>query len=109
MNKRAEYIGELSNEKLEILQKEHGKIDTIEVPMNDERTKFAVGYLKKIDRQLMGAALTVADPIAAKEMVLNSIFVGGEKSILTDDELFFSACTVVGELMSFRRAILKKN
>lgn len=107
--KEIKYQGRIPDEMLKKLEEKHGKIYTVEVPMNDDGTEVAVGYFKYIDRQLMGAALSIKNPMESKEMVLNETFLDGHKEILTDDELFFSASMMVDQMMTFRRASLKKN
>lgn len=102
------YIGKVSDEELAGLKEKHGKVKVMEVPVNDAGTEVAVGYFKPIDRQTMGASLSISDPVASKELVLNTCFIGGDKRILEDDELFFSACLLVDQMMAFRRGELKK-
>ena len=108
-DKEVNFVGQVSDEEFEKLQHKHGFVYTIYIPVNDEGTEVAVGYLKKIDRELMGAALSMKDPIRSKEMVLNSTFIEGDKRILDDDDVFFSACMEVDKMMTFRKGMLKKN
>ncbi len=106
---KIKFVGEVAEAKLEQLKAKHGRVHTMYVPANDENTEVGVGYFKPIDRELMGAALSVSDPVQAKGMVLEATFVEGDRRILSDDEMFFSACNKVDEMMSVRRAFLKKN
>ena len=81
----------------------------IEAHTSDGRS--AVAYFRKPDRTLYGAALSIEsrNPIAAKELVLKSTFLEGDKAILDDDDLFLSACTVIDEMLSVQQADIKKN
>lgn len=103
------FVGELTPARLEKLKAEHGTIFTMFIPANDESTEMGVGYFKPVERTLMGAALSIADPIQSKQAVLEACFVDGDRRILTDDDMFFSACNKVDEMMSVRRGFLKKN
>lgn len=105
------YHGQITDEEFATLKKEHGEIFTIEVPMNDEDTDRAVAYFKPVDRTIMGAAMSLWDvnPLKAKEIVLTSCFIAGNKDVLSKDVLFFSACNRVDDMITFRKATIKKN
>lgn len=85
------------------------KVFCIEVPR--ENGSIAKAYFKKPDRNVYGAALSITsrNPLAAKETILRSTFLEGDKEIIEDDDLFFSACTVVDEMLDVTMAIIKKN
>lgn len=105
----AAYVGELSQAEYETLKAKNGRIDVLIVPVGDELKEFAVAYLKKIERSLMGAYLSSIDPIAKKEMLLNSIFVAGDRRIIDDDDIFYSACLKVDEMLAFPYGVFVKN
>jgi hypothetical protein len=105
------YHGQITAEEFAKLKNEHGEIFTIEVPMNDTHTDVAVAYFKKVDRAIMGAAMSLWDtnPLKAKEIVLTSCFIAGNKDILEKDDLYFPATNRVDDMITFRKATLKKN
>ena len=49
------------------------------------------------------------NPLRAKEVMLTSCFLEGNKQILEDDDCFMSALTVVDNFLSIKQAELKKN
>lgn len=71
----------------------------------------AKAFFKKPDRMIYGAALSMQarNPLSAKEIVLRSCFLEGDQEIIDDDDLFFSACTVVEDMIVIRQANIKKN
>lgn len=87
------------------------KVRQLKVPLDDTYTRFAYGYIKYPDRSDISIAMTMkdTDPLAGKEIVLRNNWLEGDKSIIDDTELFLSACTALDELLSIRKAILKKN
>lgn len=107
--KEIKYVGKLADAALEVLRLKHGEIYTMTIPVDDLGTEVAVGYFKKVDRQIMGASLSISDPIVSKQIILESTFIDGDRRILDEDDLFFSACMLVDEMLTFRKGELKKN
>jgi len=85
---------------------------TLRVPLNDSKKDFAEAILKKPDRNDVGLYLYRKDKgdfIGAKEGLLQACWISGDESIMKNDELFFSSCTVLDSLITVRMATLKKN
>ena len=108
-NKEVKFVGEISEDEMEKLKAKYGRVDIMYIPANDDGTEWGVGYFKKIDRDLMGAALSITDPIKSKQTILEATFIAGDKRILEDREMFFSACMEADKMMTFRKGYLKKN
>ena len=70
-----------------------------------------VSYHKKPSRTDYGQALAIQDrnPLTAKEIIIRTTFLEGDERVFTDDEFFYSACTVIDEILVHRLASLKKN
>lgn len=109
----------VSEAQIEAWKKKYGEVYEITIPMEDIRYdengnalpyKKAIAYLKKPDRNTVAYALSVKknNPLKAKEVILENSFLGGDEFIMSNDELFFSACTVLDELIIVREAELKK-
>jgi hypothetical protein len=79
--------------------KESGNIDEI------------TAVFRKPSRSVISASMSQQNrnPLGAKETILRSCFLEGDKRILDDDDFFLSACTVVDEMIEIRMADLKKN
>lgn len=107
--KDPKYTGKISEAELKALKEKHRTIYILEVPANDEGTEIAMGYLKPIDRQLMGALLAQNDEIVQREMMLNNLWLTGDDRIKKDDEMFFAAARMLPKVMMVRKAQLKKN
>ncbi|MBN1340748.1 MAG: hypothetical protein JXA03_15575 [Bacteroidales bacterium] len=110
MEKEVKYHGRLEEAAIEDLKRKHGEVYELIVPMDDEGNEFAVGYVKKPARQLLGKTSRLLDvnPIAANEMILKEIWLSGDERIKTDDNLFLSASIEIPNLVTVRRAMLKK-
>lgn len=81
----------------------------LKIPRNDEETEFAVAYLKAPTRQILSLVATFkSDQIRASEVLLENIWLDGDKEILTNDELFFGAIPTLDGLMKVRIGNLKK-
>lgn len=67
-------------------------------------------YLRTPDRQTLSYASTLAtkDPLKFNEVVLNNCWLGGDEEIKTDDALFLSASSKLGELIQIKEATLEK-
>ena len=96
-------IGKATNEQIEAWKKQHK--DVFEIVVED-----SVGYLRKPDRATMKAITSIAnsDPVRGNEVLLKNCWLGGDESIQTDDEKFFSVCPQLSRLMEIKEAELKK-
>jgi len=108
--KEVKYHGRLEEAAIEDLKRKHGEVYELVVPMDDDGNEFAVGYVKKPGRQLLGktSRLLEVNPIAANEMILKDIWLAGDQRIITDDDLFLSASLEINNLVTVRMAVLKK-
>jgi len=102
------------NDKMEEMERrfpDEKKIIQIKVPKNDEYTEFAYAWIKYPDRIDVSIAMTMkdTDPLKGKQIVLENSWLDGDKTILTDTELFLSACTILDQAIGIRQAIVKKN
>lgn len=104
------YHGRLDDAAIEELKRKHRDVYEIIVPMDDEEKEYAVGYVKKPGRVILGSTSRLLDinPIKANELILNDIWLGGDERLRTDDELFLSVSTRITDLISVRYAELKK-
>ncbi len=108
---KVKYYGRLTDAEIEKLKQEHGcEVFEITVPMNDDNTENAVCYVKKPDRSVLGktSRLLEINPIAANEVILDSIWLAGDQRIKMDDEMFLSASIMITELVTVRMSTLKK-
>jgi hypothetical protein len=89
----------------------HNVKTVFEISVPDDENKIVTAYFRKPTRQILSRALSMQerDPLNAKEIVLRNCYLEGDLSIMDDDEMFISACTVVDEIMTYRKATLKKN
>lgn len=96
-------IGKATKEQIEAWKKQHK--DVFEIVVTD-----SVCYLRKPDRATMKAitSITSSDPVRANEVLLKNCWLGGDESIQTDDEKFFSVCPLLSRLMEIKEAELKK-
>lgn len=74
------------------------------------RVDDKVAYLRTPDRATLSYASTLAtkDPMKFNEAILTNCWLGGDKEIKTDDALFLSASSKLGELIQIKEAILEK-
>ena len=114
MKKEIKQSGKLSQEEFEELKKEHGTVYTVNVFFEDEKTGEMTelfAYLKKPDRNTVSLALSFkeTDPLKSKEILLERTWLAGDERIKTEDEAFYTAATVLDQLIVVRLAGLKKN
>ncbi len=66
-------------------------------------------YLKSPSRKVLSSATVIAgkDPIKFGELILKNCWLGGDERIKTDDDLFFAANGILGELIKVKTASLK--
>lgn len=96
-----EYTGELTPSEFDKLKVQNPDITTMVIPVDRQFTGYAVGYFKKVDRALMSAYLSMSDEIEKKAMLLNATFLTGDRRILENDIMFFSACIEADSMVSF--------
>ncbi|EFS97086.1 hypothetical protein HMPREF1977_1576 [Capnocytophaga ochracea F0287] len=74
------------------------------------RVEDKVAYLRTPDRATLSYASTLAtkDPMKFNEAILTNCWLGGDEEIKTDDALFLSASSKLGELIQIKEATLEK-
>ena len=74
------------------------------------RVDDKVAYLRTPDRATLSYAATLAtkDPMKFNEAILTNCWLGGDEEIKTDDALFLSASSKLGELIQIKEATLEK-
>ncbi|MEZ5195118.1 MAG: hypothetical protein R2764_01565 [Bacteroidales bacterium] len=104
------YHGRLEEAAIEELKKKHGEVFELVIPMDDDGHEFAVGYVRKPKRELLGRTSRLMDinPISANEIILKDIWLGGDDRIISNDDLFLSASMEITDLVTVRLGSLKK-
>jgi hypothetical protein len=94
--------GEATTEQIAVWKQKHSKIWQIEVDGH-------VCYLRKPTRQEISLAtiLGTKNPIAYKESIINSCWLGGSDAIKTDDDLFMSVSSELPALVEFKLVEIK--
>lgn len=89
----------------------HNVETVFEISLKDKEGNPISAFFKKPSRQIVSRSISMQDrdPLGAKEFILRNCFLEGNIQILDNDDYFFSACTVVDEIVQFQKAILKKN
>lgn len=102
---------ELKKPSLNEIAVKHNVKTVFEISVNDDEGNPVTAYFKKPSRQILSVALSLQDrdPLKSKELILRNCWLEGDKRIVDDDDLFISACTVVDEIMHYRKAVIKKN
>ena len=74
------------------------------------RVDDKVAYLRTPDRATLSYASTLAtkDPMKFNEAILTNCWLGGDEEIKTDDALFLSTSSKLGELIQIKEATLEK-
>ena len=74
------------------------------------RVDDKVAYLRTPDRATLSYASTLAtkDPMKFNEAILTNCWLGGDEEIKTDDALFLSASSKLGELIQIKEATFEK-
>lgn len=87
------------------------RVFMLKIPLNDEGTDHAVGFIKKPSRATMGAAMSVMakNPLKANEIILKSSWLEGDQSILDDDDQFLAASALLEQIIQIRSGEVKKN
>lgn len=98
-------------ELLDSIAKKHKVKDVFMIESFNIVGEKAVSFHKKPSRADYGSALSMLEknPITAKEIIIRSTFLEGDERVFTDDEFFYSACTVIDELLTVRLGTIKKN
>jgi len=97
------------------LKAKHGRIFTVEVPLDDEENgKVATFYLKKPDgqnRRIISKAAKSSQPEKAVIVGFQQLWVGGDNvSLLENNEdARISAEDALIEILSVQKAVVKKN
>lgn len=104
---------QLNSEK-ESLKLKHGKVITLEVPVDqDDLSKIATIYLKKPDRTTRSLISTLAqkDGLKAIEAALKNLYIGGDdlNSVVSNDDAVVACEDAIIEMLSVQKATLKKN
>lgn len=88
---------------IEEWKKKHGSVYEISC-------EGKVGYVKKPDRKILGAAATVGskDPMRYNEVLLNNVWLGGDEELKTNDDYFLGVSAQLAELIEIKEVTLKK-
>ncbi|MCY4418878.1 MAG: hypothetical protein OXB93_03415 [Cytophagales bacterium] len=91
------------SDKIAVWKKQHGTVYEISV----EGKK---GFFKAPDRAILGYAMSnqAQDPLSYHEIIARNCWLGGDELLLSEDKLFLSLCTRLGELVEIKEAALKK-
>jgi hypothetical protein len=117
LEKELEEMKRKEEAELEEICRRHGvkTVYKLMVPVSDNYKEFAVAYLKYPGFEAYSLALTLENthPLKGKKLVLQSMWLEGDERMLDIDNpdnlpLFYSACTVIDEILGIRQAMLKK-
>jgi hypothetical protein len=80
------------------------------IPKDDTYKTFLTLWLKKPSRTAISLSMSMEerDPLQGKEIILRDCLLEGD-DVFSDLDYFLSACTIVDQLTTIRRAALKKN
>jgi hypothetical protein len=101
-------LTEEQEKRLEALKKIHGTVHVIQIP--DTEGNLHTAFLKKPQRHTLNFYLSkvATEPVTAHEVLLNACWVEGNEAIKTDDNLFFSAIPLLGNIIEIKQGFLKK-
>jgi hypothetical protein len=104
-------ISPADKKRLDEIAKRYGVPEVFEIKAINPKGETASAVFKKPDRNIISASMSKEsfDPLGAKEVVLRSSFLEGDKRLLDDDEFFLSACTRVNDMIVIFMAEIKKN
>jgi len=93
----------VSQEQIQEWKEKHGDVYKLSV---EDKTC----YLKKPNRKTLSYASTAGakDPFKFNEVILAQCWLGGDEEIKTDDMLFLSASSKIGDLIEIKEAELEK-
>lgn len=99
--------GGVSRSQVDAWKKTHGKVFQITVQGDD---RIYGCYLHKPDRTAIQAssALASSDPLKSNEILMQNCWLGGDKEIQTNDDLFLSASGKLGKLFQIRQSEIKE-
>lgn len=105
-----EEIEKADNAELDAIAKKHNVISVFKITAKKKKDT-ATAYFKKPDRNVMGVSISLqkTSVLRAKEVILKTCFLEGDNRILSDDDFFYSACTIMDEIISIEEGDLKKN
>jgi hypothetical protein len=107
-----------SNEELlqekESLKLKHGKVITLEVPVDqDDLSKIATIFLKRPDRTTRSLISKLAsnDGIKAIEAALKNLYIGGDdlNLVVNNDDAIVACEDAIIDILAVQKATLKKN
>jgi hypothetical protein len=95
-------------ERVAELKKTHKEVFVVVVEVSEEDK--AVCYLKKPNRQVISACLSIGanDPVKSDEILLAGCWIEGDERFKTEDDLFFAITPQLPKIVSFKVAELKK-
>ena len=95
------------------LTSQYGKVYTIEIPADEDEMEIRTIFLKKFDRATLSVVQKLApnDSLKAVETFIKNTYIGGDdiNEIMNNLDMLRSLESVVVELISVKRAIIKKN
>ena len=91
----------LTEEQIAELKKKHG--DLYEISVGEKSC-----IVRKPNRKDLSYVSVVKDPIKMQETLLKQLWLDGDEEILTDDDLFFAACSQLEEVLKVKEAEIKK-
>jgi hypothetical protein len=108
---RAEKLAKELAEELARIAAKHKVKDVFRIESENAAGDKAISYHRRPSRTDYGSALSVMDrnPLTAKEIIIRTTFLEGDSRVMDDDEFFYSACTVIDELLTIKMASIKKN
>jgi hypothetical protein len=102
------------DQQLVILKKQHSKVYSIEVLLDDTEENKCTIFLKHPERQVYSQVskyLGGSDPLKASEIFIKSTYIGGDdvSLILSNDYALRSLDSSIAEIMYVKQSSLKKN
>ena len=96
------------------LTAQYGKVYTIEIPVDEDEDEVRTIFLKKFDRATLSVVQKLAsgtDSLKAVETFIKNTYIGGDdiNEIMNNLDMIRSLESVVVDLISVKRAIIKKN
>lgn len=95
--------------------KRHGvdEVYKLKVPLNEEYVEALVKY-PSLNAYSIGLTLEDTNPLKGKLIVLNDMFLEGDRRMLEPDKstqnmkIFLRACTAIDRILDLKAAIIKK-
>jgi hypothetical protein len=94
---------EVTKEQIQEWKAQHG--DVFKISVGDKSC-----YLKTPNRKTLSYASTAGakDPFKFNEVILSQCWLGGDEEMKTDDMLFLSVSSKIGDLINIKEAVLEK-